>query len=505
MAKIPGSISITGLLAPNDSLDTYAITDEKYNRGGYRAVSTPTERDNITQDRRSEGMLVKVLSENKFYTLSGGVWVEQVMGGTGGGGGTTVTGVLPISVTNNAVSILEATTTEAGAMSAADKLKLNGIASGAEVNVNADWNAVSGDAQILNKPSTFTPSAHNHSAAEITSGTIATARLGSGTANSTTFLRGDNTWQTVQTNTPTATSSILGGVKLWSDAIQSVAANSVSSTASRTYGIQFNGSNQAVVNVPWTDTDTNTTYTFASGTTNGAFQVTPSGSSAISVSIYGLGSAAYTASTAYAASNHTHDYSTIYQPLDADLTAIAGLASSTGFLKKTGTSWSIETVSAGGVTSVNTRTGDIVLSKSDVSLGNVDNTSDANKPVSTATQIALNAKSDTNHNHTLAGLSEKSYNSLTDKPNVAKEMLISKSTFNSIAEPGIYKNGATAKQITGYRLMSNATDFQITIAGTSYTKDSVFPITLAANAELLINDVTIANTYNIGNVILIIE
>ena len=30
--------------------------------------------------------------------------------------------------------------------------KLAGIAAGAEVNVNADWNAVSGDAQILNKP-----------------------------------------------------------------------------------------------------------------------------------------------------------------------------------------------------------------------------------------------------------------------------------------------------------------------------------------------------------------
>ncbi len=30
--------------------------------------------------------------------------------------------------------------------------KLNGIASGAEVNVNADWNATSGDAMILNKP-----------------------------------------------------------------------------------------------------------------------------------------------------------------------------------------------------------------------------------------------------------------------------------------------------------------------------------------------------------------
>jgi hypothetical protein len=34
-------------------------------------------------------------------------------------------------------------------------------------------------------------------ASQITSGTVATARLGSGTANSTTYLRGDQTWATV--------------------------------------------------------------------------------------------------------------------------------------------------------------------------------------------------------------------------------------------------------------------------------------------------------------------
>ncbi len=37
-------------------------------------------------------------------------------------------------------------------------------------------------------------SLHVHSGADITSGTVATARLGSGTANATTFLRGDQTW-----------------------------------------------------------------------------------------------------------------------------------------------------------------------------------------------------------------------------------------------------------------------------------------------------------------------
>lgn len=47
---------------------------------------------------------------------------------------------------------------------------------------------------------------------------------------------------------------------------------------------------------------------------------------------------------------------------------------------------------ANSVTSVNGQQGVVVLGKGDVGLGNVDNTSDANKPVSTAQQTALNLK-----------------------------------------------------------------------------------------------------------------
>jgi hypothetical protein len=47
----------------------------------------------------------------------------------------------------------------------------------AEANVQANWTATSGDAFILNKPTTFAPSTHNHSANEITSGTLSTDRI----------------------------------------------------------------------------------------------------------------------------------------------------------------------------------------------------------------------------------------------------------------------------------------------------------------------------------------
>jgi hypothetical protein len=58
-----------------------------------------------------------------------------------------------------------------------------------------------------------------------------------------------------------------------------------------------------------------------------------------------------------------------------------------------------ESGGGGAVESVAGKTGVVVLEKADVGLGNVDNTADADKPVSTATATALAGKSDTGHTH----------------------------------------------------------------------------------------------------------
>lgn len=63
--------------------------------------------------------------------------------------------------------------------------------------------------------------------------------------------------------------------------------------------------------------------------------------------------------------------------------------------------------SSNSVTSVAGKTGVVTLVKNDVGLGNVDNTSDLNKPISTATQTALNGKAASSHTHNYAGSSSE--------------------------------------------------------------------------------------------------
>jgi hypothetical protein len=66
----------------------------------------------------------------------------------------------------------------------------------------------------------------------------------------------------------------------------------------------------------------------------------------------------------------------------------------------------------GAVDSVNGKTGVVVLVKGDIGLGNVNNTSDLNKPVSTATQTALDLKRAINRNETFTPAGGSGYSTL---------------------------------------------------------------------------------------------
>ncbi len=78
----------------------------------------------------------------------------------------------------------------------ADSLKLDSIEEGAQVNVNADWDSVSGDSEILNKPTDVTDlSAHVSS--ELSDGADLVKGPASSTANTVPAFA-DNTGKTLQ-------------------------------------------------------------------------------------------------------------------------------------------------------------------------------------------------------------------------------------------------------------------------------------------------------------------
>ena len=86
--------------------------------------------------------------------------VQDIVGAMVDGGTETniavtyddTSGKLNFVSTDTNTTYSEATSSDAGLMSTAHHDKLDGIAAGAEVNVQSDWNSSSGDSQILNKP-----------------------------------------------------------------------------------------------------------------------------------------------------------------------------------------------------------------------------------------------------------------------------------------------------------------------------------------------------------------
>jgi hypothetical protein len=99
-------------------------------------------------------------------------------------------------------------------------------------------------------------------------------------------------------------------------------------------------------------------------------------------------------------------------------------------------------ISPSEVTSVNTETGAVVLDKADIGLGNVDNTSDADKPISDDTQDALDLKIDSTEKGAASGVAPLNASSKIDStylPSYVDDVLefVNLAAFPPTGEAGI--------------------------------------------------------------------
>ena len=129
-------------------------------------------------------------------------------------------------------------------------------------------------------------------------------------------------------------------------------------------------------------------------------------------------------------------------------------------------------LSSAPVTSVNNKTGAVTLAKGDVGLGNVDNTSDANKPISNATQTALNGKqakitaSGLLKGNGSGGVSAAVKGTDYAGPSVGVSVMLRASGWNANAKTQtVSVSGVAASSNGSLRIAQSATDEQFTAWG----------------------------------------
>lgn len=161
----------------------------------------------------ADGLVVGLWDDRGSYDASGGAYPSS--GGSGTAGAIlkgdiwtiSVAGTLPTGQVAEVGDIVRALVDTPGNTQANWAITQNNIGYVAENAANKDTtmsgNESSNIVFLTAKAiydwavGIFSQLGHAHAASDVTSGTMATARLGSGTANSTTYLRGDQSWATV--------------------------------------------------------------------------------------------------------------------------------------------------------------------------------------------------------------------------------------------------------------------------------------------------------------------
>lgn len=162
VSKIPAQASSSNQLADkafvNSSVQT-ATANFRGNWASWAAVPTnaslyPVDYAGSHTPTVNDYLVVQDASDYTEETL-GGTWRFKYSGtwGTDGKNGWNP----EYQVNETPLTAAQLAALNSGITSAA-VTKLSGIEAGAEVNVNADWNSISGDSQILNKPGNATTS-----------------------------------------------------------------------------------------------------------------------------------------------------------------------------------------------------------------------------------------------------------------------------------------------------------------------------------------------------------
>jgi Cu/Ag efflux protein CusF len=332
--------------------------------------------------------------ENSTVITGGGSSISTATGAVDSVNGQTGTVVL------DADDIGDGTNNKA--YTATDKTKLAGIESGAEVNVNADWDSATGDSQILNKPTLGTAASQDTTAfATAAQGTKADSAIQSVVAGTNVTVDDTDPLNPVVSASGSggavdSVNSQTGDVVLDADDIDDTSTTNKFTTSSditKLSGIESGADVTDATNVAAAGAIMDGDFS-----TNGLMKRTGSGSYGTAASgtdyapatsgsaiLKGNGSGGFSSATAGTDYLAPAAIGATVEAHDTDLTSIAGLSpTNDDIIQRKSGAWTNRTPSQ-------LKT-DLSLTKSDVGLGNVDNTSDTNKPVSTAQQTALDLK-----------------------------------------------------------------------------------------------------------------
>ncbi len=322
LTSIAGLTGTSGLLKKT-AANTWSLDTNVY-------LTSYTETDPVFSASAASGITTTNISN--WNTAYG--WGDHASAGylTSAAIGTTVQGY-------NAGTVIDASYVHTdNNYTTTEKNKLAGIAAGAEVNVNADWNAISGDAQILNKPTLGTAAAANTT-------DFATAAQG---AKADTALQPAAIGVSLQAYDADLTS--IAGLTGTSGLLKKTAANTWSLdtsaylTGNQTITLSGDATGSGSTSISLTLADSGVmagTYN-NSATSVRPFTVDAKGR------ITSIGTAVTIAPDWSSIASKPTTLSgygiTDGQPLDADLTAIAGLTGTSGLLKKTAANtWSLDT------------------------------------------------------------------------------------------------------------------------------------------------------------------